>query len=70
MWPLTSASNPANDDRGTSHTISQCISLPRRERGREGEEGEEGEEREVERKRVCVCVQAGRVSKMQLIFVG
>ncbi|CAB1445480.1 unnamed protein product [Pleuronectes platessa] len=33
MWPLTSASNPANDDRGTSHTISHCISLPRSEHG-------------------------------------
>lgn len=28
MWPLTSGCNPHNDDRGTSHAISHCISLP------------------------------------------
>lgn len=58
MWPLTSASKPANDDRGTSHTISHCISLPRRERER-GEGAGGGES-------VCVCWLEGCVEAVDV----
>lgn len=64
MRLLTSASNLANDDRGTSHTISHCISLP-------GEPGEEHEvAQETGRESVCVWVCLGwRGEERQLTFL-